>query len=604
MSGYKSIGNYGIIGNQRSAALVGIDGSIDWCCLPRFDSPSVFAALLDWRKGGRFQIAPVGFYRSAQAYVRHTNVLTTSFSTAMGSAVLTDFMPCGGDRMLRVGDELHRRVQCEAGQIDLQLVFEPRFDYARVSTTVAVHANGAVATGGGRRLVLASSVPLAATGAAETTFRLRAGEEAWFIIRYGQPVPWPVAAYESGPRLAETKAFWAAVAGECPATGRWSDLVVRSFLTLHLMTYEPSGAIVAAPTTSLPEEIGGERNWDYRFSWVRDAAFAVDVLLRQGHVDEAEGFMRWLMDHCAACGELLQPLYGIAPDSSLQEVALDHLEGYRGSQPVRIGNAAAVQLQLDIFGEVLLAAGGYHRHTRTIPDAWWELLVGFVEAVCANWRRPDRGIWEIRGEPRQFVYSKLMAWVALDRGIYLAEAMDKPVDLDRWRAVRSEIRREILERGWSEAKGAFTQHYDTTELDASNLLMPMVGFLPATDPRIQGTIRRTMEELAVDGLVHRYRPERTDDGLTGGEGTFTLCSFWLVGALLVGGRLAEAEALFRRLAGYANHLGLFSEMIDPATGEALGNFPQAFTHIAFIHTARNLDRALDLQGELIGGTRG
>lgn len=588
---YKPISDYGVIGDRRTAALVGLDGSIDWCCLPRFDSPSLFAAMLDHARGGRFQIAPAAAYRSTQAYLPSTNILTTTFHAPGGTGVLTDFMPCGGAGVR--SPQIHRMVRCAAGTLELRLQFQPRFDYARAATTVSPLNHGAVAAGGGASLALASAVPLqVGPDAAEASFRLRTGEEAWFSLEYGARQPGTVPSYEGPARLAETRSYWQEVALGCPEGGRWHREVLRSFLTLHLLTYEPTGAIVAAPTTSLPEELGGPRNWDYRYCWVRDAALTVDSFFRLGHTDEAEGFMRWLMDRCSACGDQLQPLYGIEEDSPLQEVVLDHLEGYRGSRPVRIGNAAVTQLQLDIFGAVLIAVSTYYRHTRRLPDAWWELVRDAVATVGAHWRRPDRGIWEVRGEERHFLFSKLMCWVTVDRGISLARALGKPVDLERWRAVRAEIREEILSRGWHPGKQAFVQHYETSALDASLLLMPQVGFLPATDARIQTTIQRVQEELSLNGLVRRYRPEETDDGLVGPEGAFTLCSFWLVGALLLSGRVGEAEALFRRLLGYANHMGLFSEMVDPYTGEALGNFPQALTHMALIHTARNLHRAL------------
>ena len=591
---YKPIGDYGVIGDRRTAALVGLDGSIDWCCLPRFDSPSLFAALLDDARGGRFQIVPAGPYRSTQAYLPGTNLLTTTFQTPGGTGVLTDYMPCGGVAGGAATPQIHRLLQCAAGTLEVRLLFQPRFDYARAPTTVVATAHGAVASGCGSSLVLACDVPLAVRGdMAQASFPLRAGEEAWFILEYGARQPRPVAAYGGPEGLTATRGYWQAIAPGCPEGGGGHRHVLRSFLALHLFTYEPTGAIVAAPTTSLPEEVGGQRNWDYRYAWVRDAALTVDSFFRLDHTEEAAGFMRWLMQCGAGGADQLRPLYGIEPDSRLAEETLDHLEGYRRSRPVRIGNAAADQLQLDPFGTVLIALTTYHRHVGRLPDPWWELARGFVETVCQHWRRPDRSIWEVRGEPRPFLFSRLMCWVTVDRGISLALALGKPVDLDRWRAARWEMREEILTRGWHPGKQAFVQYYGGTTLDASVLLMPQVGFLPASDPRVQATIQRVQEELAVKGLVRRYRPEETDDGLTGQEGAFTLCSFWLIGALLMSGRVGEAEALFRQILGYANHLGLLSEMIDPHTGEALGNFPLALTHMALIHTARYLDRALE-----------
>jgi len=587
---YKPIGDYGLIGDGRTAALVGLDGSIDWCCLPRFDSPSLFAAILDHRRGGRFQIAPAAPHRSTQVYLPGTNILTTTLQTGGGTAVLTDFMLCPA----REVPEIHRLVRCVAGALDLRLVFQPRFDYARATTLTSLRPYGARATGGGSTLSLAAPVALqVGNAAAEAIFHLRAGEEAAFVLAWGEDEPRPPAAYYSDRKLAVTRIWWQRIAEGCPEGGRWHRQVLRSFLALPLLTYEPTGAIVAAPTASLPEQVGGGRNWDYRYCWIRDAALTVDSFFRLDHTDEAEGFMSWLMQRCGEGADRLLPLYGIDVDSRLAEETLDHLEGYRGSRPVRIGNAAANQLQLDLFGTVLIALGTYYRHAGRLRDEWWDLARSFVEAVCQHWSRPDRGIWEMRGEPRRFVFSRLMCWVALDRAISLAQALGKTADVDRWRAVRGKIREEILSRGWNPAKGAFVQHYDTTALDASLLLLPQVGFLPSSDPRVQATIQRIQEELTVNGLVQRYRPEETDDGLTGPEGTFSLCGYWLVGALLMSGRASEAEALFRRLLGYANHVGLLSEMVDPYTGAALGNFPQALTHMAVIHTARILDLALE-----------
>jgi GH15 family glucan-1,4-alpha-glucosidase len=356
--------------------------------------------------------------------------------------------------------------------------------------------------------------------------------------------------------------------------------------------YEPSGAICAAATTSLPEAIGGPRNWDYRYGWLRDAAYTLDVFHRLGHVRETAGFLNWLNSFCDACGVTTQTLYGLNYETNLREFELQHLEGYRGSRPVRIGNAAASQLQMDVFGEVLLACATYRRSGGAITDVMWDMVLSFVGAVIDNWQRPDRGIWEVRGQMRHFVHSKFMCWVAMDRAIGLAEALGKEVDLTLWRRVREQIRNDVLANGWSARKRAFVQHYGSDAMDASNLLIPMVGFLPADDPRVVSTVERIQQELCLDGFVRRYRWEETDDGLGGEEGAFTMCTLWLVGALIFLGRVQEAQELFEKVLACANHLGLFSEMVDPETGEALGNFPQAFTHVSLIHAARNLDIAL------------
>ncbi len=368
--------------------------------------------------------------------------------------------------------------------------------------------------------------------------------------------------------------------------------MVRSVLALHLLIYIPTGALVAAVTTSLPEWIGGDRNWDYRFCWIRDAAFTVDVFDRLNHTGETAHFMEWLTDFSESCGVRLQPLYGVRYEELLGELTLDHLEGYRGSKPVRIGNAASTQLQLDIFGEVMVALATFHRAGGRINDSVWSTIESFVRAVSNNWQRPDRGMWEVRGEPRHFVHSKVMCWLAMDRAIALAEALAKPVDLDRWRAVRDEIHAAVLKQGWNEWLQSFVQYYGAEYTDAALLMIPMVGFLPADDPRMRSTVRRLRDELEVNGLLRRYPPDLTDDGFGSEEGVFTMCSFWLIGYLTFIGELDEAQRLFDRVLEFGNHVGLFSEMVDPVTGEALGNFPQAFTHVSLIHTARNLDLAL------------
>ena len=598
---YKLISDYGVIGNMHSAALVGLDGSIDWLCLPRFDSPSVFAAILDDAKGGRFQVRPAGPFRSRQEYLPETNVLVTALATDSGAGALTDFMPMSGTPeapgLGAQPRELVRIVRCDSGRLDLEAAFEPRLNYARGETSVKVAGRHALAQQGEDVLSLTSSAPLEpAAGGAAARFTLRAGEEAVFVLHWADPSPPGVAEYDAARALDETVRFWVAVARDWRYEGRWQSVVQRSMLALHLLIYAPTGAVCAAVTTSLPERIGGDRNWDYRFAWLRDAAFTMDVFNRLAHTEYTRPFVHWI-GTLALCSPDSDPhaLFPISPDAvagATNEEILDHLEGYRGSRPVRIGNAAFNQFQLDIYGEVMLAIDSYQRAGGRVDEPLWNLAQCLVEETIANWERPDHGIWEFRTEPRHFTFSKLMCWVALDRGIRLARALRRDVDFDAWRRVRGLVREDILANGWRPARGSFVQYYGGESLDASLLFMPMVGFLPGDDPRVLSTIEAIQRELAVDGMVYRYLPEEARDGLAGGEGTFTMCSLWLAGALVTAGRLEEARRLFERVLSFSNHVGLFSEMLDPATGTYLGNYPQAFTHIALVHTARHLDRAL------------
>ena len=589
---YKPISDYGVIGDMHSAALVSTSGSIDWLCFPRFDSPSVFAAILDDQRGGRFAIQPVGEYRSTQAYLPDTNILVTTFHTDSGQATLTDFMPMAEDVTFSE-HEVVRLARCEAGEVTLESLFQPRLDYARASTRLTVEPRGVVARDGGTKLSLASPLPLRLEeGQARATFPLRSGETAAFVLRWDEETPRPIADYDIPWKLGNTEAYWRLKTSDWRYRGRWSELVKRSVLALHQLLYAPSGAICAAVTTSLPGKIGGPRNWDYRFCWLRDAAFTLDVFHRLGHTADTSPFIDWLSHFSASFPDELHTLYGIGCETEIQERVLDHLEGYKGSRPVRIGNAASKQVQLDVYGELLLALASYYRAGGYIDDSLWSLVERLIEGAVTNWRLPDHGIWEVRGERRHFVYSKVMCWVAVDRGIRLARALGKPVDLARWRQAREAIRADVLANGFNPKLGAFVQSYGSDIPDASLLFLPMAGFLPASDPRMLATIDFVRRELAVGGLVRRYLPAQVDDGLGTDEGTFTMCTFWLVGCLVLLGRLDEAQRLFEKAISFSNHVGLFSEMMDPKTGEFLGNYPQAFTHIALIHTARNLDRAL------------
>ena len=591
---YKQISDYGLIGDMHSCALVGLDGSIDWCCFPRFDSPSIFAAILDDAKGGRFQIAPAQSYESTQRYTPHTNILETTFTTATGQATVVDFMPLSETRRPgRSPHEIYRLVRCDRGTVRLSCLFDPRFDYARASTQVKAVANGVIAWSDQDSVTLSAQHPFLTEGTgASSEIPLQEGEETTLVLSYGRTRPVPLRNHDSRERLVWTRDFWEALVASIRYDGLWQEEVVRSFLVLHLLMYSPSGAIIAAPTTSLPEEVGGQRNWDYRYSWLRDGAWTLGILYRLGHVDEGRSFINWLVYRYQMSMEDIPVVYGIAPDSDLSERTLDHLEGYKGSRPVRIGNEAATHVQLDVFGEVVLSIATHYKHTGLLSSEMWSLVERFAEAVCQNWHRADRGIWEVRSERHHFVYSKIMCWVALDRAIKLAEATGKSAPVERWREVAYTIKAQVLERGWSQRKHSFVQHYDTEALDASNLILPFVGFLPPEDPRIRSTVERTMEELAQGPFVQRYKIEETSDGLSGSEGAFTLLTFWLIGSLISCGQVERARALFQETLTHANHLGLFSEMIDPKTGEALGNFPQAFSHIGLIHTARNLSQPL------------
>ncbi len=593
---YKQISDYGLIGDMHSAALVGVDGSIDWCCLPFFDSPSVFAAILDDKKGGRFQVSPSGPFRSSQRYLSNTNVLETTFTTDTGEASVIDYMPLDDISHFSIcPHEVHRIVTCRQGKVALRCLFQPRFDYARAKTAIVASTDGVIASGGGEIITLSSDVPLeVCDGEAVGDFTLKQGEEVVFAMAYGRSKPRPVSDDYVRGSFENTKSVWEQQVSDLDYQGLWQDEVVRSFLVLHLLIFAPSGAIVAAPTTSLPEVIGGERNWDYRYAWLRDSAFTVGILYRLGHFDEAKSFINWLLEKATESLKTndTRALYGISPDSSLQEEELNHLEGYRGSKPVRIGNGASSQLQLDIFGEVILSFNVYRRYGGEISDDMWYVVSSFADVVCRVWNTPDRSIWEVRGKPRHFVCSKVMCWVALDGAIQIGEATGHDGDLERWREVADTIKKDVLTKGWNDKRKSFVQSYGSDVMDASNLILSWVDFLPPDDWRIQSTLRNTIAELSDGPFMYRYKVEEADDGLTGKEGAFIMLSFWAIGGLITCGEVDKAREAFEEILGYSNHLGLFAEMIDPVSKEALGNFPQAFSHIGVIHTARNLTAAL------------
>jgi GH15 family glucan-1,4-alpha-glucosidase len=606
--GYQPIENYGVIGNMRTTALVGAEGSIDWLCYPRFDSPSIFAAILDHDKGGSFRIAPAtDGVKYKQLYWPETNVLVTRFLSPEGVGQIIDFMPVPTD-LEEEHHSLIRQVHVVRGRMHFRVDCCPAFDYGRIAHETTLVEGGVVFRSPVLRLGLATDVALEPNGkgvGGELT--MQEGDTAVFELRglgTGEGLPRVLSPVRSHALFQNTVSYWRKWLSQCNYTGRWRDVVQRSALVLKLLTYEPTGAIVAAPTCSLPETMGGVRNWDYRYTWIRDAAFTLYGLLRVGFTEEAARFMNWLEARCHELAEdgSLQIMYGIDGRHELIEETLEHLDGYCGSKPVRIGNGAYDQLQLDIYGELMDSVYLYNKYGTPISYDLWRELRRLVDWVCENWEREDEGLWEVRGGRRHFVYSKLMCWVAVDRGLRLADKRSFPADRQRWELVRDRIYEEIMSKGWSEVREAFTQAYGTDTLDASNLMMPLVFFLSPTDPRMLATIDaidRSPRDggLVEDSLVFRYDTDQTDDGLSGEEGSFNMCTFWLVEALTRAGRvdrtrLDKARLLFEQMLGYANHLGLYAEETGPS-GEALGNFPQAFTHLGLISAAYNLDRALD-----------
>jgi GH15 family glucan-1,4-alpha-glucosidase len=598
-NGYRPIGDYALIGDAHTAALVARDGSIDWCSWPRFDSPAIFCRLLDARRGGWFRVGVCGEHNVARSYVNSTNVLTTTFETGEGKFRLTDFMPVerlteshrGED--IAPGYKIIRLVEGLAGTSDVEISFRPTFNFALAETILTPQKDGAVARAGDEALTLTCPAALQFddSGALVGRLKVRPHERVWVALTYypdarGQDMTNALTDYDA--ELERTLAYWREWWHACRYDGRYADLVRRSALTLKLLTYEPTGALVAAPTTSLPEQFGGVRNWDYRYTWLRDSSLTIYALQLLGYTEEATDFFAWLDRICINCRGKLQIMYTIEGESEIPERTLDHLEGYRRSSPVRVGNAAFGQKQLDIYGEVLDAVHLYHTRTNTaVRQEWWDEVKFMAEQTIEKWREPDYGIWEVRGGARHFLYSKLMCWVALDRAIKLAEQAHAEADIRRWRRSRAEIRRAILAKGYNKEIGAFTQAFGETHLDASALVIPLTGFLPVRDPRVLSTVAQVQERLTSCGLVYRYL---TDDGLPGGEATFALCSFWLVDNLAMQGRAEEARELFEKIVGYANDLGLLAEEIDPVSGELLGNYPQGFSHLALIRSALNISK--------------
>ena len=599
---YKPISDYGLIGNCYSAALVGLDGSIDWCCLPRFNSAAVFSRLLDWRKGGYFQVSPRDVRSVRRRYLPGTKVLETSFETGTGEAKLTDFMPTHPhdepELPLEAGSlqRVARILECVRGSVDFTMEFRPRFDYG----TIIPHAESVdgphkgFAHGGADALSIYCSAPLVE---ADDGFRseglLRAGQKLYLAVtyesRFAHAVTW-LGDAKIDAQLEETMRFWQDWSAICSYKGAYQEDVLRSAVTLKALTYAPSGAVLAAVTTSLPETIGGSRNWDYRFTWLRDASFALYSLSILGYTAEARAFKRWMEWTTLGRARDLQVMYGLRGERRLTEIELPELDGYRRSRPVRVGNAAYSQFQLDIYGEVLDSAHLYRKLGGDMDPDYWQYLRRVVDFVMDHWREPDDGIWETRGGRQHFVFSKVWCWVALDRAIKAARDLQLPGDVERWRRVRAEIKAEVLARGYDADRQAFVQAFDSKALDAANLMLPLVGFIKASDPRMRSTIKAIERDLtSPEGFVYRYRDY--DDGLGGDEGTFTICTFWLADDLIALGEVDQARRLFEKLLGCANDLGLLSEEIQPETGEMLGNFPQAFSHMALINTAVQLHRA-------------
>jgi len=594
---FEPIENYGVIGNMRSIALVGVNGSIDFLCYPNFDSPTVFAALLDDENGGRFQIQPqLKKRRVRQLYLPDTNILLTRFLSEEGVAELTDYMPIGTDG--EQPNEIIRTVSVIRGKLEFKMRCQPRLNYARCRHSLNIEEGYAMFSPASEdcpALALYSTIPLRQESQDATSeFSLRAGERATFVFGGVRPQGQQPEMEFVEQRFHETARFWKGWIARSKYKGRWREMVNRSALMLKLLISCEHGSLIAAPTFSLPEEIGGVRNWDYRFTWLRDAAFTLYALIRLGFVDETEAFIEWLKGRLGDDAERgpLQVMYGIDGRQKLDELTLDHLHGYENSGPVRIGNAAYQQLQLDIYGEMMDSIYLSNKYGDPMTYAGWQEVHRMLEWLGKNWQRPDEGIWEVRGGAREFLHSRLMCWVAFDRALRLAQKRSLSAPFDTWLRARDAIREDIFTNFWDEDLQSFVQAKGTKDLDASLLLMPLMRFISPVDPMWRSTMKAIESRLVEDTLVHRYEAERTHvDGLPGGEGSFTACSFWYIECLARAGKLEKAQLLFEKLLGYANHLGLYSEQIGPS-GQHLGNFPQAFTHLALISAATYLDRVL------------
>jgi GH15 family glucan-1,4-alpha-glucosidase len=585
------IEDYAMVGDLQSAALVGKDGSVDWLCLPRFDSGSCFAALVGAPEHGRWSIAPVADTATVtRRYREGTLVLETDFATSEGTARVIDFMPRRGEAAPR----LMRIVEGLSGRVPMQLELSLRPDYGSVRPWLEAAPDGVVAVAGPDAFRLSTPLDLEiADGTATGRFDAVEGSSHRFTLSWWQshkPSP-PVEDADSA--LARTEAWWRQWSGRCTYDGDYRNAVLTSLIALKAMTAEPTGALVAAPTTSLPEDIGGVRNWDYRYCWLRDSVLTLEALLTGGYTDEALGFRDFLLRAATGHPADIQIMYGLGGERRLSEFELPELPGYEGSRPVRVGNAASEQFQLDVYGEVMgVAATAANRLGEIRPDLWprWRAIADYVETI---WRKPDDGIWEARGPRRHYTYSKVMAWVVFDRAVRLAERFGLEAPTEGWSRTRDEIHAEVCEHGYDAERGTFTQYYGSHELDASTLNIPIVGFLPPNDDRVTGTIDAIQRELGNDGFVARYSTDDTDDGLPGSEGQFLACSFWLVSALALNGRVEEAKALFERLLDLRNDVGLLAEEYDVPRGRQVGNFPQAFSHLALIEAAKAVSSGED-----------
>jgi GH15 family glucan-1,4-alpha-glucosidase len=608
MSNYPLIADHGLIGNLQTAALVSTDGTIDWFCAPRFDSPSIFGSLLDDDRGGHLRTRPtVDTFTRHQLYYPDTAILITRFLTESGVGEVVDFMPIASAAVASNRHQLVRMLRCVRGEMTFFVDIAPRFDYGREPHESHVSEDGIFFQGAQSAMSLsivrepddAQLARVQRVSEQDLTFELTltAGQMRGLVLETGQPrPPRQIRVPEAWQLFNETVRFWRSWLAQSTYTGRWQETLERSAITLKLMTYAPSGGIVAAPTAALPELIGGERNWDYRYTWVRDASFSVYALLGMGFTEEAAALGRWLVarvhEQVGGKGGPLNIMYRVDGSSDLIEEILPHWEGYKGSTPVRIGNGAADQLQLDIYGEAIDSIYFANQHGLVAGHQGWRRLCDILNWLTDNWNQPEEGIWETRGGRQEFTYGRLMSWVAFDRGLRLANLHGRPAPLDRWRTERDAIYDQIMEADWSEARQAFVQHSKTDVLDSSLLRMTSVGFISPTDPMWTSTLEAMDGELVTDSLVYRYDPAASPDGLRGSEGTFSLCTFDYVDSLARAGQLEKARNTFEKMLTYANHLGLYSEEIA-LTGEQIGNFPQAFTHLALIDAAITLNRELD-----------
>ena len=586
-----------MIGNTRTVALVGYDGSIDWCCLPKFDSPSVFGALLDAGTGGRWTIQPKERSSSTQRYLHETNILSTEFKSPEFHVSLIDFMPCSiAMEAWSTPPEIHRIVNCTSGEADVRVIFRPVLEYGTRVPEFLPAKGGVSIKNEKEEMVLSWSTPLEVSPKGVVgTFHLQHGEKAIFVLSYGEAEPRRIEEYHTERARARTEVFWLDWVSQLRYRGRWKDQVIRSALALKLLVYSPTGAIVAAPTTSLPEALDGNRNWDYRYSWIRDSANSLWAFNILGYRSEALAYLHWLIDNNPSLDLDLRLMYDVGGGSNISERTLKHLEGYKKTRPVRVGNAAVEQLQLDAYGYMLDALYFSHRHGRGVSsEMYYRFVKPLAGYIAEHWEEPGNGIWEIRNRKEHYVYTKAWCWAGLDRAVKIARATGHPGDVAEWIKVKKTIRAEVMRRGWSATKSSFVMRYGGRELDSSVLMLPLIGFIDVNERRMMSTIDAIQRDLGQGALLKRYS---VGDGLRGEEGAFLLCGFWLVACLAKMQRVEEAEKNFTELLGCANHLGLFSEEVDLRTGEALGNFPQAFSHMGLILAASELDRAAGSEGE-------